>query len=73
MSYPKSLHSFERSELRVLQNTYPDNEDFLNVLADMVAKLTKDRDEAKTAKGQAEHALRCILQGEDAEEFSHLV
>ncbi len=65
MSYPKSIYSFERSELRVLQLTYPDNEDFLNVLADMIGKLTRDRDEAKSALGIAEHQLRCIELGVD--------
>ncbi len=61
----KSIYSFERSELRVMQNMCEgDNEKFLNMLADMVGNLTKKYDEATTALAFAEDRIRVLENGD---------
>lgn len=62
----KSIYSFERTELRTLQNMCEgDNEKFINMLADIVGNLTKERDELKSRLGMAEHRIRELENGED--------
>ncbi len=62
----KSIYSFERTELRTLQNMCDgDNEKFINMLADIVGNLTKERDELKSLLGMAEHRIRELENGED--------
>ena len=54
----KSVYGFERTELRTLQNTCNgDNELFLNLLADMVGNLTKERDDFRDRAHAAEGKL----------------
>lgn len=61
----KTLHTFERSELRCLQNMCGgDNENFLNYVADMVGKMTKARDQAQHDLAMAEHDIRLWENGE---------
>lgn len=42
-----SKYTFERTELRVMQNQAKDNEEFLNMVADLVGSLTEERDKWK--------------------------
>ena len=54
----KSVYSFERCELRTLQNMCEgDNEKFLNYIADMVGKLSHERDELRD---ELRHTIRCL-------------
>lgn len=60
----KSIYSFERTELRTLQNMCDgDNEKFLNMLADIVGNLTKERDALHRSLGMAEHRVRELENG----------
>ena len=55
----QSIYSFERSELRTMQNMCEgDNEKFLNMLADIVGKQAAELDELKTTVGMLEHTIR---------------
>lgn len=57
----KSIYSFERCELRTLQSLCEsDNEKFLNYIADMIGKLSHERDELRTDLHNAEHTIRCM-------------
>lgn len=59
----KSIYSFERSELRTLQNMCEgDNEKFLNFLADMVGSQDEKIEELKRKLGMAEHRVRVLEQ-----------
>ena len=51
-------YQFERTELRVLQITYPDNEVFLDKVAELIGKLTSELDDCKLRADNAEHILR---------------
>ncbi len=54
----QSIYSFERTELRVLQmQTEGDNEKFLNQLADIIGKLTQERDQLKYDLGIAKDRI----------------
>jgi hypothetical protein len=54
-----SKYTFERSELRTLQNTCKgDNEKFLNLLADMVGQKSEQIEQLKHDLGMAEHKIR---------------
>lgn len=56
----KSIYSFERTELRTLQNTCKDNEEFLNALADLVGNLTKERDNLKISVNELLTQIRIM-------------
>lgn len=56
------INTFERTELRVLKNLYPDDEVFLDKVADQLSHLTKERDMWKERAELAEARNR-ILQG----------
>ena len=63
-----SIYSFERTELRVLQNTCEgDNEKFLNLLADIVGEQAEKIEELKNKLGMAEHRVR-VLERESVEQ-----
>lgn len=50
----QTIYSFERSELRVLQEQcYGDNEKFLNVLADLIGNLNVEKERLKYELGMA--------------------
>lgn len=54
----ENKYPFYRTELRVMQDTYTDNTEFLTVVANLIGKLTDERDEAKHTQGMAEHRVR---------------
>jgi hypothetical protein len=58
-------YSFYRSELRVMQNTYTNNTEFLTVVANLIGTLTDERDEAVRLCGLAEHKIRQMEAGND--------
>lgn len=58
-----SKYSFERSELRTLQNMCEgDNEKFLNYLADIVGGRDEKIEELTTRLHMAEHRVRVLEQ-----------
>jgi hypothetical protein len=58
-----SIYSFERTELRTLQNTCEgDNEKFLNLLADIVGGQDEKIEELRRKLGMAEHRVRVLEQ-----------
>lgn len=62
----QSIYSFERTELRVLQSKCEgDNEKFLNLVADIVGKLTQERDQLKYDLGMAKDRIIKLENGED--------
>ena len=62
----QSIYSFERTELRVLQNKCEgDNEKFLNLVADIVEKLTQERDQLKYDLWMAKNRIIKLENGED--------
>ncbi len=62
----QSIYSFERTELRVLQNTCEgDNEKFLNLVADIVGKLIQERNQLKYDLGLAKEWIIELENGED--------
>lgn len=52
------MYSFERSELRTLQNMCKDNEEFLNKVAEMVGTLQVKLDQEKLARALSEERVR---------------
>jgi hypothetical protein len=46
----ESKYCFERSELRVMQNTAANNEEFLNMVADLVGSLGAKVDDLRTER-----------------------
>ena len=57
----QSIYSFERSELRTLQNMCEgDNEKFLNLLADIVGGQDTKIEELRNKLGKAEHRVRVL-------------
>lgn len=56
-------HDFYRCELRALQFASKDNDEFLNTVAGMVARLTQERDDFKHDLGMAEHRIRVLENG----------
>lgn len=57
----KSKYGFERSELRALQNMCAgDNEEFLNQLANMIGKLTEERNQYKMEATLAHNELQIL-------------
>jgi hypothetical protein len=72
ISTEKSIYSFERSELRVLQalsneaatETMTGNEIFLNRIADMLGKHCRDMDAMRTRAALAEDIVRQYEAGD---------
>jgi len=59
MAYPKSNFSFERTELRTLQNQCgDDNELFLNMVADMLGYKNQELEKAQHRANIAEELVR---------------
>ena len=59
-----SKYSVTRTELRTLQNTCKDNEEFLNKLADMIGRLEEKYIAAHEQANTAEHKVRVWENGE---------
>lgn len=55
-----STHSFYRTELRVLQNTSKDNEEFLTKVATLIGELSNKLDKTRVRAEMAEHLARVL-------------
>lgn len=58
-----SKYSFYRTELRVLQSSCKDNEEFLTKLADLIGGLSEKVETLNTRAALAEHNVRVLKNG----------
>ncbi len=56
----ESKYCFERSELRVMQNTAANNEEFLNMVANLVGALSEKVDDLKDALHSLEASFNSL-------------